>query len=125
MVHLLRSGVTRVPPIASLETMDDGEVLDVPGAPRVLHAPGHTAGSCALLLEDRSVLLSGDALVTLDMTRGRTGPQIIRGPVTEDAGLALRSLDVLAATRARTVLPGHGEPWLDGVGSAVELARRT
>ncbi len=72
-------------------------------------------------------MFSGDALVTLDVTRGPrglSGPQIVRGPVTEDAGLALRSLDVLAATGARTVLPGHGEPWRDGVRAAAEIARR-
>ena len=123
MIHLLAGRVTRVPPVARLDELADGEVLDVPGAPRVVHAPGHTAGSCALLLEDRSLLFSGDALVTLDMTRGRTGPQIIRGPVTEDADLAVQSLDVLAATKAKTVLPGHGEPWPHGVESAVEIAR--
>ena len=123
MLHLLANRVTRTPPIAALHELADGEVLDVPGAPRVLHAPGHTAGSCALFLEDRSLLFTGDALVTLDMTRGRTGPQIIRGPQTEDAALALESLDVLAETKAATVLPGHGEPWPHGVESAVELAR--
>jgi glyoxylase-like metal-dependent hydrolase (beta-lactamase superfamily II) len=125
MLHLLAKGVTRVPPVGHLDDMVDGEVLDVPGAPRVLHAPGHTAGSCALLLEDRSLLFTGDALVTLDMTRGRTGPQIIRGPHTEDAELAVESLDVLAATNAQMVLPGHGEPWSHGVKSAVEIAQRT
>lgn len=124
-VHLLAKGATRTPPIVQLDELADGAVLDVPGSPRVIHAPGHTAGSCALLLEDRSILLSGDALVTLDMTRGRTGPRVIRGPVTEDAELAIQSLDVLAATNAHTVLPGHGEPWLDGVRSAVEIARKT
>jgi glyoxylase-like metal-dependent hydrolase (beta-lactamase superfamily II) len=125
MLHLLAKGVTRTPAIAQLNELSDGEVLDVPGSPRVLHAPGHTAGHCALLLEEQSLLFSGDALVTLDATRGRTGPQIIRGPVTEDAELALESLDILAATRAQSVLPGHGEPWLQGVKSAVDLARRT
>jgi glyoxylase-like metal-dependent hydrolase (beta-lactamase superfamily II) len=124
MLHLLANGVTRVPAIAQLNEIADGEVLDVPGSPRVVHAPGHTAGSCALFLEDRSLLFSGDALVTLDMTRGRTGPQIIRGPVTEDADLALESLDELAATNAETVLPGHGEPWPNGIRSAVDIARR-
>ena len=124
MFHLLANRVTRVPPVAQLDELSDGETLDVPGSPRVLHAPGHTAGSCALLLEDRSILFSGDALVTLDMTRGRTGPQIIRGPVTEDADLALESLDVLARTNAETVLPGHGEPWTAGVKSAVEAAQQ-
>ena len=123
MLHLLAMRVIRVPAIAQLDELADGEVLDVPGAPRVIHAPGHTAGSCALFLEDRSLLFSGDALVTLDMTRGRTGPQIIRGPVTEDADRALESLDVLSATKAQTVVPGHGDPWTHGVESAVDAAR--
>jgi glyoxylase-like metal-dependent hydrolase (beta-lactamase superfamily II) len=123
MLHLLANGVTRAPAVAQLDEIADGEVLDVPGSPRVVHAPGHTAGSCALFLEDRSLLFSGDALVTLDMTRGRTGPQIIRGPVTEDARLALESLGELADTNAETVLPGHGEPWPHGVKSAVDIAR--
>jgi glyoxylase-like metal-dependent hydrolase (beta-lactamase superfamily II) len=123
LAYLVINRVTRTPAIAEVNELDDGEVLDVPGAPRVLHAPGHTAGSCALWIEDQSLLLSGDALVTLDMTRGRTGPTIVRGPFTEDADLALESLDVLMATNAETVLPGHGEPWRDGVQSAVEIAR--
>jgi glyoxylase-like metal-dependent hydrolase (beta-lactamase superfamily II) len=119
-------GITRTPPVAQLDALEDGEVVDVPGAPRVIHAPGHTAGSCALLVEDRSLLFTGDALVTLDVTRGprgRRGPQVVRGPHTADADLAAESLDVLAATNARLVLPGHGEPWRDGVTSAVEVAR--
>jgi glyoxylase-like metal-dependent hydrolase (beta-lactamase superfamily II) len=124
MLHLLANGVTRTPAVAQLDELADGEVVDVPGSPRVIHAPGHTAGSCALFLEDRSLLFSGDALVTLDMTRGRTGPRIIKGPVTEDTGLALDSLEALAATKAETVLPGHGEPWAHGVRRAVEMARR-
>lgn len=102
LAHLLASGVTRVPAVAEMESLRDGEVIDVPGSPRVVHVPGHTAGSCALLLADRSILFSGDALTTLDCTKGRTGPTIIRGPVTEDAELALLSLDALAATGART-----------------------
>jgi glyoxylase-like metal-dependent hydrolase (beta-lactamase superfamily II) len=123
LAHIVANRVTRTPAIAQLDELTDGEVLDVPGSPRVIHAPGHTAGSCALFLEDRSLLFSGDALVTLDMTRGRTGPQIIRGPFTEDADRALESLGVLAATNAQTVLPGHGEPWTDGVRRAVAAAR--
>jgi glyoxylase-like metal-dependent hydrolase (beta-lactamase superfamily II) len=123
----LAKGITRVPPVAELDQLADGEVLDVPGSPRVVHAPGHTAGSCALFLEDRSLLFSGDALVTLDVTRGprgRAGPQIVGGPFAEDADLAAQSLDQLAATNADTVLPGHGEPWPHGVKAAVELARQ-
>jgi glyoxylase-like metal-dependent hydrolase (beta-lactamase superfamily II) len=127
MLSYVAKGITRTPAVAQLDELADEEVLDVPGSPRVVHAPGHTAGSCALLLEDRSLLFSGDALVTLDLVRGprgRAGPQVVRGPHTEDADLAVQSLDVLAATNADTVLPGHGDPWLDGAKSAVDIARQ-
>src|SRR5918999_4309124 len=124
MLSYVAKGITRTPPVAQLDELEDGEVVDVPGSPRVIHAPGHTAGSCALYLEERSLLFSGDALVTLDCVRGRTGPQIIRGPFAENPDRALESLDLLAATGAETVLPGHGEPWRQGVKSAVEIARR-
>jgi glyoxylase-like metal-dependent hydrolase (beta-lactamase superfamily II) len=123
MLRLLLKGITRVPAVAQLELMLDGEILDVPGSPRVVHAPGHTAGSFALLVEDRSLLFSGDALVTSDVTRGRrTGPQIVQGPVTEDAEMAVKSLEALAATNAEAVLPGHGEPRSHGIKSAVARA---
>lgn len=128
MLRYLAKGITRTPPVAQLDELADGEVLDVPGSPRVVHVPGHTAGSCALFLEDQSLLFSGDALVTLDIVRGprgRAGPQIVRGPHAGDADLAVESLEVLAATNADSVLPGHGEPWMNGVKSAVEIARQT
>ena len=126
MLSYVAKGITRTPPVARLDDLEDGEVVDVPGSPRVIHAPGHTAGSCALFLEARSLLFTGDALVTLDVVRGPRGcqgPQIVRGPHTADADLAVESLDVLAATNADTVLPGHGEPWSQGVKSAVDIAR--
>jgi glyoxylase-like metal-dependent hydrolase (beta-lactamase superfamily II) len=127
MLRYLAKGITRTPTVAQLDELADGEVLDVPSRPRVIHAPGHTAGSCALFLEDRSLLFSGDALVTLDLARGprgRAGPQIVFGPHTADAASALESLDVLASTNAHTVLPGHGEPWLEGIKRAVDIARQ-
>ena len=128
MLGYLARGILGTKPIARLDELSDGEVLDVPGSPRVIHAPGHTAGSCALLVEDRSLLFTGDSLVTIDVARGpkgQVGPQVVRGPHTEDADLAVRSLEVLGATKAKTVLPGHGDPWFDGVHSAVELAKRS
>ena len=128
MLRYVARGILRTPAIATIEDLADGERLDVPGAPRVIHSPGHTAGSCALLVEDRGVLFSGDALVTLDVARGprgQRGPQIVRGPHTDDASRALESLDLLAATKASVVLPGHGDPWTEGVESAVKQARRT
>lgn len=124
MARVVAKGVTRTPAVARLDELADGEVVDVPGSPKVIHAPGHTAGSCALLLEHESVLFTGDALVTIDLDNGAPGPRVIRGPHTDDAEQALESLAELAATRAQTVLPGHGEPWTEGVEEAVKIARR-
>src|SRR5206468_1971888 len=36
---------------------------ELPGRPRLVHAPGHTAGNCAVILDDRGVAFVGDALV--------------------------------------------------------------
>jgi glyoxylase-like metal-dependent hydrolase (beta-lactamase superfamily II) len=128
VLSYVAKGILRTPPVARLHEFDDGEVIDVPGAPRVIHAPGHTPGSCALFLDKQSLLFTGDALVTLDVARGprgRQGPQVVHGPHTTDADLAVESLDVLAGTNADTVLPGHGESWTGGISSAVEIARRS
>ena len=47
-----------------------------------------------------------------------------RGPHTENADLAVQSLEILASTNAAIVLPGHGEPWPHGVKSAVDIAQQ-
>lgn len=44
-LHVLRAGAARVPPVLEASTFDDGEVLDLPGRPRVIHTPGHTPGT--------------------------------------------------------------------------------
>lgn len=102
----------------------DGEVVDVPGRPRALWTPGHTDGHCAFAFEDAGVLMVGDAIVTLDPYTGGAGPQIVAQAATTDAAMALDSLEVLEPTDAGLVLTGHGEPWTDGIRSAVAAARR-
>lgn len=123
LVHAIRSGAARRTPVELLTEFADGEVLDVPGHPRVVHAPGHTAGSCALHLEAEGVLFSGDSLVTVDLRSGRSGPSIAPDFVNESSGQALASLGRLEGLRAGTLLPGHGKPWHGGVSAAVEIAR--
>ncbi len=110
-------------PVKQVRRYEKGE-LPVPGSPRVVFTPGHTLGHCALHFPDRDAVIAGDAVVTLDPYRGTTGPQIVSGAATADEERALGSLDVLAATDARTVLVGHGEPWTNGAEELVELARR-
>jgi glyoxylase-like metal-dependent hydrolase (beta-lactamase superfamily II) len=120
---LVRRGAARVVPVADLSTFDDGETLDLPGRPRVVHAPGHTEGSCALFLEDRKALLTGDCLVTWNAFTGRVGPQIMPAGLNRDSAQALASLDALEKVPAELLLPGHGEPWRQSAADAVRLAR--
>ena len=101
----------------------EGGVLPVPGSPRVVFTPGHTHGHCALHLPDRDVVIAGDAIVTLDPYTARKGPRLVARAATVDSERNLRTLDALLATGAGTVLVGHGEPWTDGVESAVAQAR--
>jgi glyoxylase-like metal-dependent hydrolase (beta-lactamase superfamily II) len=109
--------------IKEYETFAGGDELPVPGRPRVVASPGHTFGHTALHFADRDVLISGDALVTLDPYTGRTGPRLVARAATADSARARASLDALAATGASVVLPGHGEPWEGGAEEAVRLAK--
>lgn len=120
---MAKAGAFTVAGVSGLASLSPGAVLDVPGRPHVVFSPGHTAGHCALHLPDRDVLVSGDALVTLDPYTGFTGPQIVARAATADTSTALASLDALAETGATTVLPGHGEPWRAGVQAAVAHAK--
>lgn len=120
---LMRRSGLKVVPIHELSTFDDGETLDVPGRPRVVHTPGHTEGSCAILFEERGALVTGDALATRNPLTGRTGPQIAPDGLNQDSERALRSLDQLASLEVDLVLTGHGEPWTGGITEAVRLAK--
>ncbi|WP_127130179.1 MBL fold metallo-hydrolase [Georgenia sp. SYP-B2076] len=122
LTAMARAGALWVRGVEGTRPLVPGAELDVPGHPRVVFSPGHTFGHCALHLPGRDTLLSGDALVTLDPYTARTGPRIIAGAATADSAMALRSLEALAATGARTVLTGHGEPWPGGIAAAVEHA---
>jgi glyoxylase-like metal-dependent hydrolase (beta-lactamase superfamily II) len=99
--------------------------LDVPGHPRVLHTPGHTHGHVSLHFPERDALIAGDAVVTLDPYTAKTGPRVVARAATADSARALAALDVIAATGARIVLPGHGEEWTDGAEAMVARARET
>lgn len=124
LARMTVAGALTVRGLTDVTVFEPGVELAVPGRPRVVATPGHTVGHCALHLPGRGVVLSGDALVTLDPYTGHTGPQIVSGAATADSEVALRSLAALAETGAATVLPGHGEPWTGGVDAAVEAALR-
>ena len=111
-------------PIKEVATFGDGALLDLPGSPKVILAPGHTPGSAVLLVESHRAAFTGDALVTWNALTGRSGPQVMPAGLNRDTPQALRSLDVLTGLSADVLLPGHGDPWTDGAEEAVRLARQ-
>jgi glyoxylase-like metal-dependent hydrolase (beta-lactamase superfamily II) len=117
---MLRGGL-RTHKLQEVSTFGDGATLDVPGSPRVILTPGHTPGSAALHVPARDVLFIGDALATYAVTTGARGPQV--APFTADADQAVSSLDRLRDVSAGLVLPGHGDPWMDGLQEAIRLVR--
>ncbi len=68
------------------------------------------------------MLVTGDVLATENALTGRIGPQIMPSGLNEDTDQALASLDALLGIDA-ALLPGHGDPWTEGVAEAVRLAK--
>lgn len=107
--------------LRDFRTYGDGDEL--PGGMRSVFTPGHTDGHMALHLADRDVLFCGDAIVMRDPYTDRDGPRIVARAATKDTDRNLRSLDAIAATGAKTLLTGHGEPWTEGAEAAAARAR--
>ena len=116
-----RRGALRLKTIAEVETFGSEATLDVPGALRVIHVPGHTPGNAALHAPAIGALFAGDTLSTMSVTTGRIGPQV--AAFSADPAAALASLARLERIEAEWLLPGHGAPWTDGVAAAVAAAR--
>jgi glyoxylase-like metal-dependent hydrolase (beta-lactamase superfamily II)/ferredoxin len=87
--------------VIDAEVFLDGDTELSPGI-RVIHLPGHTRGSCALLVDDR-YLFSGDHLWAWD-GRLEMGRSVSWYSWTEQK----KSLRKLLDYRFEWVLPGHG-----------------
>jgi glyoxylase-like metal-dependent hydrolase (beta-lactamase superfamily II) len=116
-----RRGGLRTTPIAEVQTVRDGDTLDLPGRPRIIQLPGHTPGSIAVHVPSVDAVFVGDALTTGHVLTGATGPQ--PAPFTMEPSTALASLEKLDATAATWVLPGHGASWSGGAAEALRLVR--
>lgn len=119
--YATRNGGLRIPPVEEVQTFTGGTTLDLPGAPRIIHLPGHTPGSVAIHLPGHDAVAVGDALTTGHVLTGRPGPQ--PAPFTLEPDTALESLQNLDAIDAQWLLPGHGAPWDRGVGPALSELR--
>jgi glyoxylase-like metal-dependent hydrolase (beta-lactamase superfamily II) len=121
LAHTVRAGGARYRPVAEVETPESDRPLELPGQPRVIPTPGHTAGHYAVLLEDRGVLFTGDALVNFDYASGATGFGLHR--FNEDREGARAALDRFDGLQVETLLFGHGDPWTGGLERALEIVR--
>lgn len=99
----------------------------VPGLPdwRWVATPGHTPGHVAYLRPGDGVVLTGDAVVTIELnslTGWLTGRQQLAGPPrysTWDWPAAVRSVQAVAALRPQVLGPGHGRPLVAGTAAAL------
>lgn len=94
--------------------LNEGDAIEATGRKfSVLHTPGHTGG--CICLYDGEVIFSGDTV----FPGGSFGR--VDGP-TSDPDLMLKSLARLAGLRAKTLLPGHGEPVIHDASDDLKLA---
>lgn len=115
--YLLRKRGTRTAWLTEIVEVHDGEVVDLPGAPKIIALPGHSPGSIAVYVSEVDAVFVGDGLATRHVLTGKEGPQ--PAPFTDDPDQAIASLRALLETGATWVLPGHGKPWQGGVEQAV------
>ena len=107
--------VPPAPPAPVHRELADGDPLDWGQAARVLHVPGHTAGSIAVLLPEQGALFTGD---TLAIWQDRPIP----GVFSSDRRRLAASYARLAALDTDTVLFGHGEPLTHDAGAVLRAA---
>ncbi len=89
-------------PLVADRLLRDGDVV---GGLRVLHIPGHTDGSIALLRDD-GVVFTGDAVLS-DKQGGVLPPD---PRVAQDLAEATDSMDLVMQRHPHLLLTGHGAP---------------
>lgn len=98
--------VIRIEPSPVDVVLQDGSVLDILGGVRVIHTPGHTAGSICLHIPSSGLAIVGDAFSIKPW-----GLELPTPVSTVDMNLARRSLSRLADLDLRVICPSHGKPY--------------
>ncbi len=104
---LLARAARPIAPARVDRELADGDEIDLDGGARVVHVPGHTAGSIAIYLPKRRLLFAGDAAVNAFGLGPPSGP---RGLFNEDQAKARQSFRKLAELDFDVACFGHGAP---------------
>ncbi len=103
---LIRRAVPLPVPVVVDRELVDGDELPVLGGLRVIHTPGHTAGSICLYSAERRLIFTGDAAMHLPLFGLRQPPRLL----SEDSATARASLRRLADLDVAIACFGHGRP---------------
>ena len=107
-------------PVQIEGTLAEGDEV---GEFRVVHLPGHAPGLIALFRDRDRLALTSDCFYTLDPTTGRKGhPRVPHAAFNADTEQARASIRKLAALEPAAAWPGHADPLLGDVRSALERA---
>jgi glyoxylase-like metal-dependent hydrolase (beta-lactamase superfamily II) len=93
---------------------------------QVIHLPGHAPGLIGLYRERDGLVLSSDAIYTINPLTGRRGaPRIPLAAFNLDTEMAQASALKLSALAPKTVWPGHADAMTEDVPAALdELGRK-
>jgi len=120
--YALLKGGARVPKLKEVQTVSDGDVLDLPGHPEIIAMPGHSPGSIAIHVPSVHAVFVGDELTTRNVLTGVTGPQ--PAPFTDDQATSSESLNRLQDLAVDWIIPGHGAPWTGGAPALITAYRQ-
>ena len=102
--------MSALPPVEVHREVDDGDVVGDGGV--VVHIPGHTAGSIAVLVPALGVLFTGDTLASYE-------GQVIPGVFNVDGAGLLGSIRKLAGLDFEVACFGHGAPVVSDAGAQI------
>jgi len=103
-------------PVKVNQKLEDGDIIEISDLQlRVIHTPGHSAGSCCFYEENLKVLFSGDTV----FSAGGFG----RGDFqTGDSLDLVKSLEKLSEIEVQILCPGHMQPVLTEGSKQIKLA---
>ena len=93
--------------------------IDIPGRPRAVHAPGHTPGSAALLLEDRRILFTGDLIDAAEARDWGLVEWVVDGEELDDRVMAYCQRAAMLPMDALTIHKQAVNRWSELMGARV------